>query len=392
MNIYYCDDCGSVTEQNHGPENGGMVCRRCSGAQEPQTQPKSGLDLLDEPPSSLQDANLGEGPSLDSGELDLFSSQTIARRREKPKPRTETTLRLVEEKPEEVATEDSQETQTPSPAVVATPPPMAQQPAERWCIDCLSCDGSLSIQPVGQKSRLRCPRCQATMVIEASGQVSLPAAAPQSPQQIAHFDAARPSPAPAEDRDGSPAVQEQGHNPVDEDSIPAPTTFEEIFSSFEAPLEPGSSSPETQVPSPAAENSSLKSSATTLTVDPKCGIDDSVVEEALLDEPLLDEELFAHPASQESTPDSLDQGLADALLGSSFDDLNEPSGHPVEAPASNVTIAFWVTLAALPALTAVLLSHQELAAASSALCQEIGASVEENTHRFLNWLTALLVQ
>ncbi|HIN79901.1 MAG TPA: hypothetical protein EYN00_02360, partial [Planctomycetes bacterium] len=360
MNILYCDECGSITELNHGPKDGGMRCCSCAGVEEPEVQTKTGLDLLDEPPSSRDDAGLGEIPSLDSGELDLFSTQTIARRREKPKPRTETTLRLIEETDEGTAVE------TPSPQSPDAGFQTTTVQEERWCIDCLCCDGSLSIEPVSQKSRLCCPRCRATMVIEANGQVSLLTIAPASPQQVAHFDespAAETTPPPALAGQPTPDPLTSGEaDPfLTDNAIDTPATFEEIFSSFEAPAEATASPTEAPAPQPSTTGGD-----TAAAVDDDNPIDDFVVEQALLDSPLIDEELFTDTLLQETTSDSPTEGLADALLGSTFEESPENRGCPVETQATVGTIALWVTVASLPALFAVLAGHESLAPVTSA--------------------------
>ena len=161
--MLYCDDCGSITDKNHGPEDGAVRCPGCAGATE-ESPATSGLSLLDEP---AVDASTGTTQtSFGDQDLDLFSSETIAQKRTRKTPTGETNLRLVTDEDE---SHDSVE-ENFSSFEGSTPEPTS----DRWTFECLACAGSLSIQAVETRSKLSCPRCQTCMVVHPDGEVSLP--------------------------------------------------------------------------------------------------------------------------------------------------------------------------------------------------------------------------
>ena len=188
MDFQYCDRCGDITKTNHSSGNE-LLCENCAtngagGSAPPApSAPPTGLDVLSDPGPSAP----APGPEPSANELDFFSNDTLAMRREPPKPKGPSKLKLVSDA--EPAT-GFQNPAAPAPAPAAAPPaglgggnndmgmtqPMGgtiypSKPDERWRVDCLHCAGSLSIKPAVKRSKLRCPRCRGVMILDPSGQV-----------------------------------------------------------------------------------------------------------------------------------------------------------------------------------------------------------------------------
>ncbi|MEE2882238.1 MAG: hypothetical protein VYD70_00775 [Planctomycetota bacterium] len=160
--MLYCDDCGTISDKNYGPEDGKIRCPRCAGATE-EAPATSGLSLLDEP-GSLQGTGIKHSNGKTS-DLNLFSTETIAQKRKPKKADGETRLHLVEEDAHDsVEKTDSFHTKN------APRPPQPQQ----WRFECLACSGSLRLQPVTSRCKIRCPRCQTWMVLGPEGELNLP--------------------------------------------------------------------------------------------------------------------------------------------------------------------------------------------------------------------------
>ena len=75
--MLYCDECGTISDKNYGPEDGTVRCPRCAGATE-EAPATSGLSLLDEPASLKRTGFAGGNEEMT--DLDLFSSETIAQK------------------------------------------------------------------------------------------------------------------------------------------------------------------------------------------------------------------------------------------------------------------------------------------------------------------------
>ena len=89
MDFQYCDRCGDITKTNHASGNE-LLCENCAtngagGSAPPApSAPPTGLDVLSDPGPTP-----APGPEPSANELDFFSNDTLAMRREPPKPKGE---------------------------------------------------------------------------------------------------------------------------------------------------------------------------------------------------------------------------------------------------------------------------------------------------------------
>jgi len=167
MELRYCDQCGDVIRiEGTAPleATASFVCDRC----------KAGG------PKSAAGPRAAPGGSIQGGDLNLFSTKTIAihkQRNEATRPADgrpkSSRLRLV--KPGSTGTATSpQGTAAPSMpgSAAATAGQGASPPAQRLLFGCLHCRAPLSIRPVDRTSKLTCPHCHNVIYVTAGGQIS----------------------------------------------------------------------------------------------------------------------------------------------------------------------------------------------------------------------------
>jgi len=202
--MLYCDDCGTISDKNYGPEDGSVRCPGCAGATEEATA-TSGLSLLDEP-RSLQGTGLNGGSS-EISDLDLFSTETIAKKRAPRNPDGNSRLRLIEDDVETpIEKNDSiEDRQIPVPLV-----------PRQWRFECLACSGSLRIEPVTSRSKIRCPRCQTWMIVAANGEVNLPPTDEKKPISTPEQQTGAPEPS---DPQRPPSVPTPDDEPAETDLL-----------------------------------------------------------------------------------------------------------------------------------------------------------------------------
>lgn len=175
MTMIYCDDCGAITDKNHGPEDGAIHCARCSGATE-EAPACQELSLLDDPMPMESGGFQSSEKSMD--ELELFSGETIAQKRQQPLPTEDSTLKLVEDDvfgldpQQEISDWDIEDFgPTADPSEEET---HDSGEVESWQFDCLACTGRLAVEAVEERSKVNCPRCETWMIIDIDGEVILP--------------------------------------------------------------------------------------------------------------------------------------------------------------------------------------------------------------------------
>jgi len=360
--MLYCDDCGSITEKNNGPEDGTVRCPRCAGATE-ESPATSGLALLDDP--TVGDA--GDGPtSFGDTDLDLFSNETIAQKKSKPKaPTGATKLRLVDDE------EDSFSPVTPPSSV---PEPIEEE-AQQWSFECLACSGTLSIEAVEVRSKLSCPRCQITMVVEPDGQISLPDTAAST---------------------SSGARQKDSNQHIDFSSDAE--TLDPFFAGEEFSTEESADSVQTQ-PGSASAPVTTPSTAALRAAENKCSSDGDTITMAPShpDEVSDTSILLQDPSLETSLEDALgflDEEVIDSddacgLLGDPLPHATEepensvtPEGHA--APLEPATLMLWSGLFALPSLAALLVSRLPLGSEVTQTLSRVGSTVQARCGDFLD--------
>ncbi len=245
MDLVYCDQCGEVIQggrSGDGSLRGSSICESCREKKSGGSRPVSGgssAGVARKKGESGGDS--GFAGVLQTEGMDLFSSETIARRKAESEPRGQTRLKLVDSQGNErdgtrarggesratrrpasptatqvgirtvnpnasVAVPKSQSVVQPKSASAAIPrsgsmagpkhPSAAvAKPGrggaltltcdegvadgavgsvtrsrstgeERWKISCLHCNTQLSIKPVEKRSRVHCPRCSGSLVVD----------------------------------------------------------------------------------------------------------------------------------------------------------------------------------------------------------------------------------
>ncbi len=341
--MLYCDECGTISDKNYGPEDGTVRCPRCAGATE-EAPATSGLSLLDEP-GSLKRTGF-DGGNKEMTDLDLFSSETIAQKRKPKQADGETRLHLIDEATDEPAEKsDSFHTRnTPLPP-----------PAQQWRFECLACSGSLRLEPVSQRCKIRCPRCQTWMVLETEGTLSLPATEKKS-RSMANDTASHRS-----------SADDVYDSPISETTSSTRTSSQKIVSS----------------PSPAAVravDSQGSGSTDVITMAPPIEAEET-----------LEEPQTATPIAGET--DLLGQIGADPdQFGQEFD--LEPVAEPESDPTSSApteltdgTVALWTMLFVLPSLMALLTARLAPSSEIQQLLSRVGVSFQNSCGEFLTALS-----
>ena len=349
--MLYCDDCGTISDKNYGPEDGSVRCPRCAGATEEATA-TSGLALLDEP-RSLQESGFNSQSSAIS-DLDLFSSETIAKKRTPRDTDGQTRLRLIEDEAEAPT-----ETNEPPQQSLAPLPPVARQ----WRFECLACSGSLRIEPATSLSKIRCPRCQTWMIVGANGEVNLPATSEKKPSD---------TPEPPTEETETAAPQQPSTIPTP-DPEPAETDALEEWSLKDTRNEP---SPEAL----QAVETQASGSADTITLAPPT--------EQIADH----EEIGDALGFLDGDPDFFGQEFY-------LDPEPEPVTEQTQATAENrteltvTTMAVWTGLFAVPSLLALLVARSTPSSEIYQALSRVGVSFQQSCGDLLTtlsgWMTGL---
>lgn len=225
MDIYYCDNCGDVLlGSGQRSVSAQTLCNKCRGGapagESLESAKPSGADLDEYTMSSFVK------------EDDLFSSDTIARRKAQPAAkRKPSNLTIIDDEPaakpvnqgpsgpqkDGLAVFDETLKMTgefgadaprpklerpiggsPAPAepvaprrastalltespnahadqAVSSTPHRPSPPARdgKWQLKCLACPAQLALKPVEKRSRLTCPKCKSSMVIHPAGYLEL---------------------------------------------------------------------------------------------------------------------------------------------------------------------------------------------------------------------------
>lgn len=390
--MLYCDDCGSITDKNHGPEAGSVHCPRCAGATE-ESPATSGLSLLDEPASTHPTTRTSTG--FGDQDLDLFSSETIAQKRQRKTPTGETKLHLVSDEVDDFSKEPEPpfESVAPSDDFTTQGFSAAQFPSEefssddsgsqestspRWRFECLACSGTLSVEPVATRSKVGCPRCQTKMVISPDGEVTLPKIQTSSPTT-----APSPTPAPLYSSAETPVEQFETSDDLfstTEDSTPSPFSSEAQDGAVSAPSvaalkaagEPCNSDGEviTMTPVRDAEVETAESITDApelpLQFQPQLGVETSL---GFLDEVTIGGATFEPSDGAESTPEPIEQSSLE-------------NGTTLQ-PA---TVVLWSGLFALPSLAALLITHAPKGSALWSVMTSAGISFQSRCGELLDQL------
>lgn len=327
--MLYCDECGTISDKNYGPEDGNVRCPRCAGATE-EAPATSGLSLLDEP-GSLQKSGF-EQSKEEMNDLDLFSSETIAQKRNPKESSDETRLTLVEENPvDSVELSDSFHTRN------APLPPVPEQ----WRFECLACSGSLRLDPVTQRCKVRCPRCQTWMVLGPEGTLNLP------------------------------NTGKKNEAPVNQDTV-ASDVGDEYFTC---------DSPKTITPPSAASlravDSQENACSDTITMAPPCESAEPITV------PQIDEDLLGMIGEDPNQ------------FGQEFDLETESDPQPEcnagsSSQLTDATVVLWVGLFVLPSLMALLISRLAPASEVHQVLSRIGVTFQHNCGEFLTFLSGLM--
>jgi len=401
MDFQYCDRCGDVTGANHAAGGSEMLCGKCAGRPAAGAEPRSGLELLDDPGFG---APLRKSAEVSAQDLELFSNDTLVMRRDRPKS---TKLKLVdardggstaERKPGSVAKKPGSIAKNPGSAVLGTTQPIrapvggAGGTADRWRVDCLLCGGSLSVRPVPKRSKLRCPRCHQIMVLDPSGQVSAagsvaeprPARAPAAPT-MPPLAASLPRPA------APPPSAAMGAGPA------APRAAASSRAPAPRAASAGSSASAPRRPAPSPQGSDFDFGMPLSTPGSgalRRGGSSTAIEEPPT-APIAGGAGIPFAISEDHGLPPLSQGenLASALLGeerASSGARAAPtriplrSGHPASTVSSFGSLV-WITLALLPSLCGFLAVHEASGWFGNGLLHGLGETVAQNAVRLLDW-------
>ncbi|MFQ5655176.1 MAG: hypothetical protein ACE5GW_10665 [Planctomycetota bacterium] len=370
MDIQYCDRCGEIIQgaSPGGASGGEILCPNCRSGGTGSSPTGRGSADTRGPTEPLPDYNLSS--MAEEGNLDLFSSETIAQRRKLTSGRTESRLRLVDEAMS--GTESLPADPRGNPSRGSPGPGLSAGGApDRWRVDCLSCDASLSISPVSGRSKLRCPRCNATMVVDADGRVTLSGGGQPESQQLAHFgthgDDSFPPPGSTDETQilplGAAPGQMQGSGvseaPFSSGAPPIPEELSEIL----AGGDPGA--PEELAPSSDAVAGGLAES-------PAVGTLTATEEEA--------------PPFEQSSPSAPSPSLAAALLDPPEEkQARRPGAHlELQTRASLWSVGFWMFIAALPSTCALLLVSEAAGEEMQQAVEELGRGIQQNAEHLLD--------
>lgn len=395
MDFQYCDRCGSITQANHSTGSD-TLCATCAGDTtfSATKQVPQGLDVLRDPTQEL-----GDGTPVGDPDLDFFSGETLAVRRDETPTREPSRLKLVEDG-ESVHASGSDGFAGPpppqSPMGEAPNAPTATVPVsapERWRVDCLHCAGNLSVRPVEKRSKLRCPRCEGMMVLEQTGLVSAvgmgiapcPSSAPTS--QTPTLEAptlGAPCPAPIAGVEESPVA---GCTPGNDSPFGGSPESLAIYKSTFVGSDPS--------PDPSCEEGG---STTTLTLCAEQEMDEDGLDGvfgASCDEEIGDA-LQAIGSLPEDPTAILDLEEDGAYAGSGVPTM---TAHPVdgcgsevevESPVSALEMCTWMTIALCPAIIGIAVSHTAAGVFGQTMLQEVGSRVVTNTTGLIQWCANLL--
>lgn len=390
--MLYCDDCGSITDKNHGPDEGSVHCPRCAGATE-ESPATSGLSLLDEPASTQPTNHTSTG--FGDQDLDLYSSETIAQKRQRKTPTGETKLHLVSDEVDDFSTEPEPPIESVAPSDDSTTQnfsapqfPSAEFSSDdlgspestspRWRFECLACSGTLSVEPVATRSKVGCPRCQTKMVLSPDGEVTLP-----------KIHTSKPTSAPSETAaplfGGGETSTDQFETSDDffsttEDSTPSPCTTAPQEAAVSAPSvaalkaagEPCNSDGEVitmaPVSDPEVETAESITDAPELPLEfqPQLGVETSL---GFLDEVTIAGATFEPSDGEETTQEQVEQ----------FSLENRTTLQPA-------TVVLWSGLFALPSLAALLVTHAPKSSALWGVMTRAGISFQTRCGEMLDQL------
>lgn len=154
--------------------------------------PPSSSGGMTAPASAPMDAPAGM-QTQDMSDPDLMKALAALDERSKP---AAAPTRPASSAPQPTA-QAAPQAAAPAPKQTVAPPAPVTVSGDRWTINCQHCQAQLSIKPVAQRSRMRCPRCNGQQVLDPAGTVQAvltkQPAAPQS-QQIAQIDMSAPPP------------------------------------------------------------------------------------------------------------------------------------------------------------------------------------------------------
>lgn len=382
MDFKYCDRCGEITSSNQAPQSTEILCAKCAGtAPASNDAPQaSGLDLLEEP-GGAPPPRTSSGGSMGTQDLEFFSNDTLAVRRERPQPAPSTKLKLVDDRAAEGPSLMKQNPATAKPGSEALgltqPMRSVSAPAssdDRWRVDCLACGGSLSVRPVQKRSKLRCPRCRQAMALDPSGQILA-----IDTQQPAPTSAAGPPMGSAPEFGAPPELG--SHSTPDPFASPAAPGIAASATGDGADF--GSFPADTAAPrGPSA--TAVAPPPTTTQVGPS-GMEFGISPDSPVGE----------------LPESTEE-LASALLGDESAVYTRPAQQPKTRPrtrsrtrvmgtrASTFSAFTWITLALLPSLAGVVLVHDASGAFGQALLQDVGETVVQNASRLMDWVAGML--
>ncbi len=251
MELRYCEMCGEIIKLQGNSETleaGAHVCERCASKQQSVPAPvkKKAEDIAFRPDAAEREGSPTGGVAseitlqqlLAGSELDLYSPDTLARRKashspaEPEKPRAVTKIKLLD--PDAPAAQSGTAADAPARAATATATaaPAAAgyigekpaqvkdtgsktvklqpvRPPDRVRFPCKMCAVTLEIAPIMKTSRLHCPKCRAGMSITPDGNVKLldggSVAVRISDSNVSRAKPKEPS-APVKDLSGAPLL------------------------------------------------------------------------------------------------------------------------------------------------------------------------------------------
>lgn len=442
MDIYYCDNCGDVLlGSGQRSVSAQTLCNKCRGA----ADKGESLESAKHSSADLDEYTMSSFVKED----DLFSSDTIARRKTQPAAkRKPSNLTIIDDEPaakpvnqgpagpqkDGLAVFDETLKMTgefgadaprprverpiggsPAPAEPTSPrrastalltespnadadqgaactPHRPSPPAKdgKWQLKCLACPAQLALKPVEKRSRLTCPKCKSSMVIHPAGYL-----------ELFQGSVAVRSSAPATRRVETPTAEPAAHPSASGSG----SSLEDSRVMAKSALDPAAhSKPAAPQPESASPNASEE-------FDP--------FGPPLAESPPAPRPAAAAPpapapevpqASPEPAPPPFDPGNPDPRAAASLEAALQAPSRPLpteDGPeigtvpesllpgahrpkngrrANSLTVILWLFLASCPVMVGLLLSTPHVPAAWQQLTAEFGEGARELSADLLTWL------
>lgn len=391
MDIRYCDHCGDVVQNQLGAttNQGTVQCGRCAArAASKDLKDVCGSVLVTEEigRSSISAPEVTEEMShftmtsvMDEEGLDLYSPETISlRKKSGARAPHSAELDLGAGVPSRAIA--GRPTQTPDIQKAHTlqiPGGSRAQSGQaagqdRWRIECLHCQSQLTVRPVAQRSRMRCPRCTQQLILDTDATVrslTSPAGATASPQTVASFDLGA----------GANAKTQPFVNPA--------ATAHVAQHVAEAARQVRGARPSPAQPAAGLRPAAVERPAVVATPS----------ESAFLAKAHLGEPSRANALLGGSPATALDEAVP-APLGPAMDEATPHPATAAAAPARSATskhrrtpvesMVMWLLIASVPTLTGLYLASELAGTQVQDLLAAMGSAVEETVGALIRKLAA----